>query len=103
MQKGDVSRIERAFRKVYCRGEPKEASQGWEERVMSDIRAIDASMDEPSRFMDRIFWRLVPAFCALLFLLTIVNAVTPVIPHEAYSQGLIQDPFVLTLLRMFGL
>jgi hypothetical protein len=104
VKKKDRDRIRKALTAVYYEKEKGEVGEHWPSRVMGQIEALGPLNLTETYFelFERLLWRLAPAACVLVFLLSIALFSMDFVPGYEIAGWLTEDPAEFSLLGLFS-
>ena len=104
VKKETRDRIRKALTAVYYEKEKGNVGEHWQSRVMGQIQTIGPLNRTGNYFelFERLLWRLAPAVCVLVFVLSIALFSIDFVPGNEIAGWLIEDPAEFSLLGYFS-
>jgi len=98
-------RLKKMLVSAYFDKEEDAVVDGWQKKVMADIRKIGPLNGKENFFklFDRFVWRFVPAACALIVVLTVYLFISGFISEYDMSLLFINDPIDFAVVQLFDL
>ncbi len=98
-------RLKKVLVSAYFEKEEEPVGNGWQQKVMADIRKIGPLNGKENFFMlfDRFVWRFIPAACALIVILTAYLFNSGFISEYDMSMLFINDPIDFAVVQLFDL
>ena len=103
--KNDYIKLESALIKAYREKEKPETSGRWEARLMQHIRRLGELpfKTSPLELFEQWGWRLAPAVCVLIAVLTFWMVKLDFVPDDEMTKFSIEHPIEASYLEMPGL
>jgi hypothetical protein len=104
VSKIDLNVILKRFRRAYFKKEADPVGDKWPQDVMRRIRNL-GPIESPKTILipfEQLFWRLAPAACLMILLLTTVLYRMEIVPDTIVFQVLINGEEELTLSQLVG-
>ncbi|NWF55061.1 MAG: hypothetical protein HXY45_09735 [Syntrophaceae bacterium] len=104
VKKVNRDRIRKALRAVYYEKEKVELAGDWQSRVMGQIQTLGPLNLTGNYFelFEHLLWRLAPAVCVLVFVLSIALFSIDFVPAYEIAGWLTEDPAEFSLLELFS-
>ena len=103
--KNDYIKLESALIKAYREKEKPKVGEQWEMSVMQHIRRLGVLPFKTSPFelFEQLGWRLAPAVCVLIALLTCLVIKLDFVPEDEMTKFSIEHPIEASYVEMPGL
>jgi len=102
--KDDRSKLDKALKKTYCAKKEVLLDEGWQMRVMHDIRKTKP-LNTPNSVpvFTQFIWRLAPVACILILILAMGLAGLDFSPEYELAQVFFGDPIEFTTALILGM
>jgi hypothetical protein len=102
--KSEQKVIQKIFRKAYFNKDAVPSGDRWQPEVMRRIRNLGPIQSRKSIWipLEQLFWRLAPAVCLMIIILTTLLYRMEIVPDTIVFQVLINAEEELTLSQLVG-